>query len=176
LKENPLYSEAFVSKSQYTAMAMLEMLTGIETEYAFRHGDDRTSVTTNGKDKQQEWKGEDQSKFQAWILGPEHTKPTANWNPTIIFSREGGLRAVKPFANAESFKSVNLIGASGGFDDKKTYDELWSDKDRAMVWIARLKINLNDMAPLSAAPKRIGDEISKSKYFTLEESIPGAAS
>jgi hypothetical protein len=44
-----------------------------------------------------------------------------------------------------------------------------------MVWIARLKIDLDNMAPLSAAPKRIGDEIGKSRYFMIDSVIGDAS-
>jgi hypothetical protein len=37
LKDNTWFPETFSSKSQFTTMAMLEMLTGLKTEYVFRN-------------------------------------------------------------------------------------------------------------------------------------------
>jgi hypothetical protein len=112
LKENAWYPEKFVSKNQFTTMAMLEMLTGLKTEYAFRQWDEKFPVEASGKGKaddyEQEWNApgkEDQfSTYQDWILGTGHNKPTANWNPTVIFSQSKGLRAVKPFPKDDSFQ------------------------------------------------------------------------
>jgi hypothetical protein len=122
LKDNAWYPEKFIPKNQFTTMAMLEMLTGLKTEYAFKQWGG-TEIKPSGKgnvsEYEQEWnpigidpENDDISKFQAWILGPEHTKPTPNWNPTIIQSLDKRLRAVKPAPNSpagESFKYVYLL-------------------------------------------------------------------
>jgi hypothetical protein len=119
------------------------------------------------------------------MLGPvDHNKPTPNWNPTVLFSKDKGVRALKPAPGGESFVHVymqdstskawpyNTGGVAGMHDRRKAYSEIWSsNEDIAMVWIARLKLSHDNMAPLSAAPKRVGDEISKSGYFTLDDSI-----
>lgn len=197
LKDNAWYPEKFVSENQFTTMAMLEMLTGLKTEYAFKQWDGKFPVQKsekgNSDEYEQEWNAagkEDQfSTYQEWILGPEHTKPTPNWNPTVIFSQGKRLRAIKPFPKDESFKRVYLQDSrstkwpywkygtadNGMADLLRDYKELWSGGDDGipMVWIARLKIDLNNMAPLSAAPKRIGDEIGKSRYFTDDANIGG---
>lgn len=185
-------------------MAMLEMLTGIKTEYVFRNmGGQNPVVQPSGKgdasEYEQDWTSSDKfSTFQDWMLGPEkHTKPTPNWNPTVIFSRDGEVRALKPAPETlpgDSFVHVRLqdrkritwpyyvlnsaspgraeLAGSGTYDWEKTYEEIWSDTDTVgMVWITRLKISHDNMAPLSAAPKRVGDEISESGYFKLDDSI-----
>jgi hypothetical protein len=191
LKENAWFPEKFSSKSQFTTMAMLEMLTGLKTEYVFRNlGGQNPVVHPSGKgnanEYEQDWTSNDKyPAYQDWMLGPNnHDKPTPNWNPTVLFSKDRGVRALKPAPGGESFVHVYMQssiskawpydtgGVAGMHDRRKAYSEIWSStEDIAMVWIARLKLSHDNMAPLSAAPNRVGDEISKSGYFTLDESI-----
>jgi hypothetical protein len=202
LKDNAWYPEAFTNKNQFTTMAMLEMLTGLKTEYIFRNwGSDypviKPSEKENSKEYEQDWTSDDKATaFQDWMLGPKHTQPTPNWNPTVMLSKDKVIRALKPVAEDHSgisFKEVYLQtptsttspyynkegkGAEkeGMFDKKIEYGKIWSsDWGDTMVWIARLKIDIGNMAPLSAAPKAVGNAIGKSGYFKLEDSMIGGA-
>jgi hypothetical protein len=76
LKDNAWYPEAFTNKNQFTTMAMLEMLTGLKTEYIFRNwGSDypviKPSEKENSKEYEQDWTSDDKATaFQDWMLGP----------------------------------------------------------------------------------------------------------
>jgi hypothetical protein len=192
LKDNPRCPETFVPKSQYTTMAMLEMLTGCKTEYVFRRWNTpgpqmiRTGHG-NPEEYEQDFTSEEKyPAFQDWILGPDdHTLPTPNWNPTVILSIDSGLRALKPFPDnqpGDPFTYLYLQDSRAArwpydlkqgdenYDRATNYEVLYSGTV-AMVWIARLKIDLDNKAPLSTASRMVRGVISQSEYFKLDDSI-----
>ncbi|GHJ88564.1 hypothetical protein NliqN6_4966 [Naganishia liquefaciens] len=181
-------------KSQFTTMAVLEMLTGYRAEYIYKKGSDAEKFL--GVDDTLQ----DKSRFMDWILGDEiddnekklRNLPTANWNPTIMKSRDTGIRAVKPFPKGANITPQGLVAlldtrASGyatnvinpndpeAVDRHRSYDELFDyvaqDEETqrlSMSWIARLKLEKSNKSPLAGAEARVARQkqgIREMEYF-----------
>lgn len=152
-------------RSQYTTMALLEMLTGYRAEYVYNNEREPPGVKKEGNWGEYQTGFAEKDKFLEWILGKTRNLPTANWIPTVIKSEDGGLRGVKPFPKGESFKKVYLQdtraqpaisdgqvapdfttekGRSEAYDRERDYDWLWN----TMKWICRIKVSENNMSPL----------------------------
>jgi hypothetical protein len=160
-------------RSQFTTMALLEMLTGYRAEYAYRT--DRLPsdviVEANGNWKEYQTGFTKKDEFLDWILGKSRNLPTANWIPTVMKSKDSGLRGMKPWPKGESFKKIYLQDTRAqprqatdqaapdfatqqgdgneAYDRSHFYDELWDDPDRGYIeWICRIKVSETNMSPL----------------------------
>lgn len=197
LKSNAWFPTKWESKSQFTTMAMLEMLTGYKAEYIFENfpQDQHPHVQTipSGKGNSQEYEqelavGTSYGEYQDWMLGPgEHNLPIANWNPTVMMTQDTGIRAVKPVAESSpgaSLSGVILLdsrawypyGGKNSKDDEsydrvRKHDEVWGPEADHMLWIARLKLAPDNKAPLSEAAKKVGDDIRETGYFKLDDTM-----
>jgi hypothetical protein len=155
-------------------MALLEMLTGYRAEYVYRTDRPPPDVvvepSANWKEYQTGFTKKDE--FLDWILGKSRNLPTANWIPTVMKSKDSGLRGMKPFPKGDSFKNIYLQDTRAqpatqataqaapdftkkqgegfeAYDRSHSYDELWDDPDKGYIeWISRIKVSETNMSPL----------------------------
>lgn len=128
--------------SPYATMAYMEMLTGIPTVFSWR---DRDNVPRPpNPDPKAVVVVNDQQAMHDWLFAKG---ATGNWNPTVMGSVDGGVRAVRPMddltgVTLEDSRAVGpdyrkpKEGDGEAYDRDRKDEQLWND---SFKWAVRLQ-------------------------------------
>jgi hypothetical protein len=143
LKQNEVLKPGIQPGTTYGTMAMLEMLTGLPSMFAWRQRDGFLGLAFADGDTVTLLK--DVDALRDWLF---KDGANGNWNPTIMSNVDSGLRAVRPtdglvgvtLEDSRALGPVDFAAENPEFpehrDRVQTTQELWDD---SFVWAARLR-------------------------------------
>jgi hypothetical protein len=163
LKQNEVLKPGISPSTTYGAMAMLEMMTGLPSMFAWRKLADHQDLAFADGDTVKLLK--DVEAMRDWLF---EGGANGNWNPTVMSSPDSGLRAVRPMEELRG--AVLEDSRAPGPDDfikeipefpehrdrARVVQELWDD---SFVWAARLRTT--DKNPIDTL-----EAIKKAQEFT----------
>lgn len=163
LKQNEVLKPGIRTGTTYGTMAMLEMLTGLPSMFAWRQRDGFPGLAFADGDTVKLLK--DVDAMRDWIF---EEGANGNWNPTVMYNVDSGLRAVRPNdgldgATLEDSRALGPVDFAAEIpefpehhDRVRTTQELWDD---CFIWAVRLRsTSKNPIDTLGA--------MSKTKEFT----------